>query len=79
MVGIGSANALKVPPIVIRVLRTQEICKKYDLSSVRFLFTGAAPMGEETIQDLKKLYPKWKVGQGYGLQIRLTGLWANTC
>ena len=56
-----------VPPIVIRLLRTQDVCAKYDLSSVRFLYTGAAPTGEETIHDLRKMYPKWILGQGYGM------------
>ncbi|EPE02747.1 4-coumarate- ligase 1 [Ophiostoma piceae UAMH 11346] len=56
-----------VPPIVIRLLRTQDVCSKYDLSSVRFLYTGAAPTGEETIDDLRKIYPKWYFGQGYGM------------
>ena len=30
------------------------------------MFSGAAPAGEETIADLKKFYPTWTVGQGYG-------------
>ncbi len=57
-----------MPPIVIRLLRTQETCSKYDLSSVRFVYTGAAPTGQETIDDLRKIYPKWHIGQGYGEQ-----------
>ncbi|TEA20372.1 Acyl-CoA ligase AFT1-1 [Colletotrichum sidae] len=56
-----------VPPIVIQVIRNQDLCKKYDLSSVRFVYTGAAPLGAETVEDLKKQYPKWHVGQGYGM------------
>ncbi|ERS99509.1 uncharacterized protein SPSK_03166 [Sporothrix schenckii 1099-18] len=56
-----------VPPIVIRLLRTQDVCSKYDLSSVRFVYTGAAPTGEETINDLRAIYPKWTIGQGYGM------------
>ncbi|CAK7207043.1 hypothetical protein SEUCBS139899_009851 [Sporothrix eucalyptigena] len=56
-----------VPPIIIRLLRAQDICSKYDLSSVRFLFTGVAPTGEETLNALRKIYPKWIFGQGYGM------------
>ncbi|KAJ0356423.1 4-coumarate- ligase [Colletotrichum chrysophilum] len=56
-----------VPPIVIQVIRNQELCSKYDLSSVRFVYTGAAPLGAETVEELKKQYPKWNVGQGYGM------------
>ncbi|KXJ88360.1 phenylacetyl-ligase [Microdochium bolleyi] len=56
-----------VPPIIIRLLRTQEVCQKYDLSSVRFVYSGAAPLGDETIGDLKKIYPSWTIGQAYGM------------
>lgn len=55
-----------VPPIVVRMLSSKDMLKKYDLSSVRVLFTGAAPLGKETAEELLKLYPSWRVGQGYG-------------
>jgi acyl-CoA synthetase (AMP-forming)/AMP-acid ligase II len=55
-----------VPPIVIQILRNQDKCHQYDLSSVRFVYTGAAPLGAETAEDLAKAYPEWKLGQGYG-------------
>ena len=48
------------------MLSGKDDLKKYDLSSVRFLFTGAAPLGKETVQELLQLYPTWRVGQGYG-------------
>ncbi|KAF4344793.1 phenylacetyl ligase [Fusarium beomiforme] len=54
-----------VPPIVIQMLDRREVCRKYDLCSVRFVYTGAAPLGKETVDDLLSLYPKWRVGQGY--------------
>ncbi|KAF5708589.1 putative phenylacetyl ligase [Fusarium globosum] len=56
-----------VPPIVIQMLDRRELCRKYDLSSVRFVYTGAAPLGKETVDDLLSLYPKWRLGQGYGM------------
>ncbi|KAK2018282.1 AMP-binding enzyme [Colletotrichum eremochloae] len=56
-----------VPPIIIQVIRNPELCNKYDLTCVRFVYTGAAPLGAETVEDLKKQYPKWHVGQGYGM------------
>lgn len=46
--------------------RSVEECKKYNLDSVRLLFSGAAPLGQETIQDIKRIWPKWSVAQGYG-------------
>ena len=40
---------------------------KYDLSSVHAIFTGAAPLGKETAEEVGKQYPTWAVRQGYGL------------
>jgi acyl-CoA synthetase (AMP-forming)/AMP-acid ligase II len=56
----------KVPPIIITMLRNQDVCLKFDLSSVTTLFTGAAPLGMETAADFQKIYPKVTVRQGYG-------------
>ncbi|KAE8153544.1 hypothetical protein BDV25DRAFT_127200 [Aspergillus avenaceus] len=56
-----------VPPIIITMLRNHEICKTYNLSSVKSLFTGAAPLGVETATDFIKMYPNVTVRQGYGL------------
>ncbi|RBR22330.1 uncharacterized protein FIESC28_04524 [Fusarium coffeatum] len=58
---------LVVPPIIIQVLRFKDICAKYDLSSVKFVYCGAAPLGEETIRDMKNLYPDWTIAQAYGM------------
>ncbi|KAK2037681.1 acetyl-CoA synthetase-like protein [Colletotrichum somersetense] len=60
-------HLLVVPPMLITILQKKELCASYDLSSVRFVFSGAAPLGEETITDLAKTYPKWQVGQAYGM------------
>ncbi|KAM5346992.1 hypothetical protein ACJ41O_009997 [Fusarium nematophilum] len=56
-----------VPPILIQILSNQDECAKYDLSSVRFIFSGAAPLGKETMEDIWKIYPSWRICQGYGL------------
>jgi len=48
------------------MLSSKEICKKYDLGSVRMLYTGAAPTGKETVEELLRLYPTWSICQGYG-------------
>lgn len=55
-----------VPPIFIQFLRNKELCAKYDLSSVGYAFTGAAPMGKETADELLGMFPKWTLSQGYG-------------
>jgi acyl-CoA synthetase (AMP-forming)/AMP-acid ligase II len=40
---------------------------KFDLSSVKIIFTGAAPLGKETAIELQEQYPSWLIRQGYGL------------
>ncbi|KAH8169107.1 AMP-binding enzyme domain-containing protein [Sarocladium implicatum] len=56
-----------VPPTIIRMIQSRDLCRKYDLSSVRYVYSGAAPLGEETIQELISLYPAWTIGQAYGM------------
>ncbi|QKX61035.1 uncharacterized protein TRUGW13939_08181 [Talaromyces rugulosus] len=67
-----------VPPIIITMLRSQDILKKFDLSSVRSIFTGAAPLGAETAQELQNLFPTWAIRQGYGLTETATVVCATT-
>ncbi|USW51966.1 Putative AMP-dependent synthetase/ligase, AMP-binding, AMP-binding enzyme domain, ANL [Septoria linicola] len=56
-----------VPPMIIHLTKAKDIIKQYDLSSVRAAFTGAAPLGKETADDLAQLFPDWAIRQGYGL------------
>ncbi|KAH7358503.1 luciferin 4-monooxygenase [Plectosphaerella cucumerina] len=56
-----------VPPIAIQIIRNPDVCKKYDLTSVRYLITGAAPLGPETAEEVNRQYPKWRIGQAYGM------------
>lgn len=42
------------------------VLKKFDLSSVKSVFTGAAPLGAEVAEALQAQYPTWKIRQGYG-------------
>jgi acyl-CoA synthetase (AMP-forming)/AMP-acid ligase II len=56
-----------VPPIIVMMTKSPEVLKQFDLSSVKGIFTGAAPLGEETAADLGKLFPSWNIRQGYGL------------
>jgi acyl-coenzyme A synthetase/AMP-(fatty) acid ligase len=52
--------------MIIQILRSKEVCAKYDLSSVRFVYCGAAPLGEETIKEVNDIYPDWTIAQAYG-------------
>ncbi|OAX83551.1 hypothetical protein ACJ72_02081 [Emergomyces africanus] len=56
-----------VPPIIILMLRNKVECDKRDLSCVKSVFTGAAPLGAETAADVGVWRPLWKIRQGYGL------------
>jgi 4-coumarate--CoA ligase len=57
---------LLVPPILIRLVR-DPIVKKYDLSHVTRFSSGAAPVSEEIIQQLQKIFPQAGFKQGYGM------------
>ncbi|KAL5383250.1 hypothetical protein PMIN06_004040 [Paraphaeosphaeria minitans] len=56
-----------VPPIIILMAKDKSTREKFDLSSVWAIFTGAAPLGKETANELQAIYPDWKIRQGYGL------------
>ncbi|KAL9062727.1 MAG: hypothetical protein Q9157_008682 [Trypethelium eluteriae] len=56
-----------VPPIIINMVNNQSLLAEYDLSSIDAIFTGAAPLGKETAEDLLRIFPSWTVRQGYGL------------
>lgn len=57
------------------MVKNKALCDKFDLSSVKSLFTGAAPLGNETAMELHKQYPDWNIQQGYGnLVLRVRGL-----
>lgn len=49
------------------MVNNAEALRNYDLSSVTSIFTGAAPLGAETMEDLNRMYPSWLIRQGYGL------------
>ena len=40
--------------------------KKYDISSIRMLMSGAAPLSSELINQLSALLPDAWIGQAYG-------------
>lgn len=56
----------QVPPILIMMTKQKQLCEKYNLTSVQSVFTGAAPMGAETADQLLEMFPKWHIRQGYG-------------
>ncbi|XVE88532.1 hypothetical protein DITRI_Ditri19aG0076700 [Diplodiscus trichospermus] len=55
-----------VPPIALAIAKSSET-DKYDLSSVRIVKSGAAPLGKELEDAMRAKFPGAKHGQGYGM------------
>ncbi|XP_057475105.1 probable CoA ligase CCL7 [Actinidia eriantha] len=55
-----------VPPIIL-ALAKQSAVKKYDLSSLRQIGSGAAPLGKDLMAECAKNFPQAVVVQGYGM------------
>uniref|UniRef100_A0A0C9RII4 4-coumarate--CoA ligase n=1 Tax=Wollemia nobilis TaxID=56998 RepID=A0A0C9RII4_9CONI len=55
-----------VPPIVLEVTKNP-IVANYDISSIRTIMSGAAPLGKELEDALRARFPSAKFGQGYGM------------
>ncbi|MCL7047582.1 hypothetical protein MKW94_024452 [Papaver nudicaule] len=55
-----------VPPLVI-ALAKNPLVESFDLSSIRAVLSGAAPLGKELQDALKSRVPQAVFGQGYGM------------
>ncbi|KAI4329430.1 hypothetical protein L6164_021693 [Bauhinia variegata] len=55
-----------VPPIVLAITKSPDL-DKYDLSSIRILKSGGAPLGKELEDTLGAKFPNARLGQGYGM------------
>uniref|UniRef100_A0A2N9ESS5 4-coumarate--CoA ligase n=1 Tax=Fagus sylvatica TaxID=28930 RepID=A0A2N9ESS5_FAGSY len=58
--------AAVVPPLVL-ALAKNPIVEKFDLSSIRVVLSGAAPLGKELEEALRSRVPQAVLGQGYGM------------
>ncbi|KAJ7976916.1 4-coumarate-CoA ligase [Quillaja saponaria] len=56
-----------VPPVMIAIAKQSEVLKNYDLSSLKQLTSGAAPLGRDVMEDCAKILPQVKILQGYGM------------
>lgn len=56
-----------VPPVILLMAKNEELLNKYNLTSVREIYSGAAPLSQEVLQELTRRYPSWKIRQAYGL------------
>lgn len=64
---LTDSGLYQVPPIIVVMVKNRSLCDNFDLSSVANVFTGAAPLGGETAEDMQKQYPAWNIRQGYGM------------
>eukprot|EP00252_Welwitschia_mirabilis_P008408 TRINITY_DN20220_c0_g1_i3.p1 TRINITY_DN20220_c0_g1~~TRINITY_DN20220_c0_g1_i3.p1 ORF type:complete len:466 (+),score=-31.77 TRINITY_DN20220_c0_g1_i3:303-1700(+) len=55
-----------VPPIVLEITKTPSL-DAFDISSVRIIMCGAAPLGKDLEDALRDKFPKAIFGQGYGM------------
>lgn len=58
--------AALVPPLVIALAKNPTV-NSYDLSSVRLVLSGAAPLGKDLEDSLRSRLPQAVLGQGYGM------------
>nr|ADE96997.1 p-coumarate:CoA-ligase 3 [Sorbus aucuparia] len=58
--------AAVVPPLVIALAKNPMVAE-FDLSSIRVVLSGAAPLGKELEEALKSRVPQAVLGQGYGM------------
>ncbi|KAK7347710.1 hypothetical protein VNO80_22249 [Phaseolus coccineus] len=55
-----------VPPIILAIAKTPDL-ERYDLSSIRMILSGAAPVGKELEDSVRAKLPHATLGQGYGM------------
>nr|WCF44269.1 4-coumarate--CoA ligase 1 [Vaccinium corymbosum] len=55
-----------VPPIVLAIAKSEKV-DDYDLSSVRMVQSGAAPLGKDVEEAVSAKFPNATLGQGYGM------------
>lgn len=56
-----------VPPIILALAKQQNVVKRFDLSSLRQIGSGAAPLGKDLMEECNKNLPQAVVMQGYGM------------
>ncbi|TKY71117.1 4-coumarate--CoA ligase 2 [Spatholobus suberectus] len=58
--------AMVVPPLVLALAKNPMVAD-FDLSSIRLVLSGAAPLGKELEEALRDRVPQAVLGQGYGM------------
>ncbi|KAI0080345.1 amp dependent CoA ligase [Panus rudis PR-1116 ss-1] len=60
------SHLLLVPPMIVLMCKNPAT-KQHDLSSVRFMMSGAAPLSADLIQQVIRLLPDVSIHQAYGM------------
>ncbi|KAI6675469.1 hypothetical protein NL676_003375 [Syzygium grande] len=66
-------DTLPVSPPVVLTLVKSELIGKYDLSSLRTVVCGGAPLGKEVSERFREKFPNVELVQGYALTESLLG------
>ncbi|KAH6781505.1 AMP-dependent synthetase and ligase family protein [Perilla frutescens var. frutescens] len=56
-----------VPPVIIAMAKQQKLVKSFDVSSLREIGSGAAPLGKDVMDECAKVFPQAVLYQGYGM------------
>ncbi|XP_057772622.1 probable CoA ligase CCL7 [Salvia miltiorrhiza] len=56
-----------VPPVAVELIKKQETVKEYNVSTLREIMSGAAPLGKDMIEACSKIFPQAVVCQAYGM------------
>ncbi|KIJ62740.1 hypothetical protein HYDPIDRAFT_30328 [Hydnomerulius pinastri MD-312] len=59
-------HLMLVPPQIV-LLCKHPATKEYDLTGIRYMICGAAPLSAELMEQIVKVLPNAQIGQGYGL------------
>lgn len=55
------------PSVMVALVKSGEIVRRYDLSSLKKIGCGAAPLSRDVMEECKKLVPNAFITQGYGM------------
>ncbi|KAJ2255395.1 hypothetical protein IW137_001074 [Coemansia sp. RSA 1287] len=60
-------EAMLVPPIITGLIKSPQLVQQYDLSSLKTIVAGAAPLSSSAVAEIERLLPNVRVAQGYGM------------
>ncbi|PWA42276.1 AMP-dependent synthetase/ligase, AMP-binding enzyme C-terminal domain protein [Artemisia annua] len=55
------------PPVVMAMVKRKEVVGRFDVSELREIASGAAPLGKDVMDECSKVFPQAMILQGYGM------------